>query len=68
MIINFSTNKQFITKIELDGEVLETVDEQKRNQTEVLKFVLLFRFESFIKTISISFNYKIDLEDKPFQI
>ena len=29
MIINFSTNKQFITKIELDGEVLETVDEQK---------------------------------------
>lgn len=26
-----------------------TVDEQKRNHTEVLKFVLLFRFESFIK-------------------
>ena len=29
MIINFSTNKQFITNIELDGEVLETVNEHK---------------------------------------
>ena len=29
MIVNFSTNKQFITNIELDGEILETVDEQK---------------------------------------
>ena len=29
MVINFSTNKQFIIKIELDGEILETVDEQK---------------------------------------
>ena len=29
MIVNFSTNKQFITNIELDGEILETVDEHK---------------------------------------
>ena len=29
MVINFSTNKQFIANIELDGEILETVDEQK---------------------------------------
>ena len=27
MIVNFSTNKQFITNIELDGEILETVDD-----------------------------------------
>ena len=29
MVINFSTNKQFIANIELDGEILETVDEQR---------------------------------------